>query len=657
MTEMMPISASCEGHEIALLKRRLHREKKVRAEAERHALASLQRLGEIERRLRLLHRVAQQANSIDTFDDALLMAARELVESAGWQVAIAYKVGRSHTSPMRCLGSFSDIQSRFDAFLTASKAMTNPADDRILHDATLVAEPMWMEDLRTELHFKRRRHARISGLRCGCIVPVVNNGRTFALLEVYSDRSQEKQDQTLSTLQQVASQLATVQDREEARELLIHEAHHDHLTGLANRNSLHQRISEIAAFGGTEIAEITAITIDLDEFKIINDRFGHAMGDTVLASVAHRLMEEVEAWREASAKAGVYANAVLSRAGGDEFVLLQRTSGGSAPPDMLAKRLLGALRQPLTIGLHTFSIRASLGIASCKSGARDTEALIQDADLAMYDAKSSGGDCIVAFNAELGDRLRKRRLLEEELNAAFLNGQFILEYQPIVALDEQLHVRGYEALIRWNHPTRGLLYPADFIDVAGEAGLIGKIGDWVIREACSASSRAALKLEGPPPFISVNVAPQQLLDENFPDYLAQVLEESGAKPESIKLEITESVAISNPQSTKEMLIKLRAMGIKVALDDFGTGHSSLSYLRTFAFDALKIDKSFIDQISDPKSCSIVETIMRLAGTLELRVIAEGIEEKHQVEALRAIGCDLGQGYLFGRSMPESLAFA
>lgn len=658
MTQLIRVSASTGRSQVEVLQRRLTRERLIRAEAERHAEESLKQLAETECRLMLLQRIAENANALDDFEEALRMVTHELCDKSGWNVALAYRVKSLRPASMECCAVSSSNLAKYKSFIEFSRSRTLVPSSGIAAEVIEYGHALWLDDLRQNSQFVRRPHARRQGLRCGCMFPVLHAGRCIAVIEVFAEHFGHGESMMLSTLHQIGSQLASVFEREKGRELLMHEAHHDPLTGLPNRNFLNKEISAQTLQSASDNSELSAITIDLDEFKIINDRFGHATGDSVLRNVASRLQEEIESWVKDAARTGVRADAIVARAGGDEFIILQSTMGGSLPPSLLARRILAAMRKPLNLGIHTFSIRASIGLSVKTEPSATIEGLIQDADLAMYDSKMKGGDRVVTFDARLGEALRERRNLEEELNVAHRENQFVLEYQPIVSLGSERKIMGYEALVRWDHPTRGRLYPAAFIDVASEAGLITKIGDWVLREACRAATRIADGgLSTNTRFISLNVAPQQLLDEKFPEHISRILEETGADPKFIKLEITENVAISNPHATRKMLNDLRGMGFKISLDDFGTGHSSLSYLRTFPFDVLKIDKSFIDQISDPTNCSIVETILRLAETLGLTVIAEGIEGEEQLGALQQIGCTMGQGYLFGRSMGEKEAFA
>lgn len=658
MTEMMKVAVSPDYEREEIMQRRLARERNIRMEAERYAEESLKKLGETERRLLLLQRVAENANALDNFEDALRMATRELCDQSDWNLALAYRVTSTSPVQVECCAVTSSKPESYASFISLSQSRFELPATGTAFSAIESARPVWLGDLREIAEFERRRHARRQGLRCGCIIPVLHDGQAVAIIELFSEARIRAEDLLLSTAQQIAGQLASVFEREKGRDLLVYKAHHDTLTGLPNRNYLNQEIAAQTLQGRSSSSTLSAITIDLDEFKVINDRFGHSTGDAVLRNLTSRLQEEVGSWKEDAAHAGVEARAVIARSGGDEFVIIQRTDGGDVPPDLLARRMLKAMRRPLNIGINTFSIRSSIGLAVGTTETKTIEALIQDSDLAMYECKASGGDNVVTFDAKLGEALRERRLLEEELHTAYREEQFVLEYQPIVSLKSGRRIVGYEALIRWDHPSKGRLSPASFIDVATEAGLITKIGSWVLREACAAAARIAKAGNSTADrFISLNVAPQQLLDEEFPKHISQILAETGADPKCIKLEITESVAISNPHATRKMLHDLRAMGLKISLDDFGTGHSSLSYLRTFPFDVLKIDRSFIDQISDPTSLCIVETIFRLADTLGLTVIAEGIEGEGQLGALRTIGCTLGQGYLFGRSMAEEEAFA
>ncbi|MET0375453.1 MAG: GGDEF domain-containing phosphodiesterase, partial [Rhizorhabdus sp.] len=284
----------------------------------------------------------------------------------------------------------------------------------------------------------------------------------------------------------------------------------------------------------------------------------------------------------------------------------------------------------------------------------DVEQMLCDADLAMYRAKACGRGRTLTFTEQLGTEVRHRRQIEEELRTAIAQHQFVLHFQPIVPLDDRDHVCGYEALIRWQHPTRGLVSPVDFIEIAEESGLILFIGDWVLREACVQAARWQREAAGgTAPFASINISPQQFLQPDFAGRVRAVLLETGVDPAMLRLEVTEGVAIMDASRTETILQEIRSWGVKTSLDDFGTGFSSLSYLQSLPFDALKIDRSFVSALGvNRKSEGIVRAIVDLARTMEMTVIAEGIETEEQEAFLKTMGCDMGQGYRYGKATPD-----
>ncbi|RKE70827.1 putative bifunctional diguanylate cyclase/phosphodiesterase [Pseudorhodoplanes sinuspersici] len=410
-------------------------------------------------------------------------------------------------------------------------------------------------------------------------------------------------------------------------------AEHDALTGLANRAQLNDRLeAEIKAAGGTD-NKLALLLLDLDGFKEVNDTQGHHVGDELLKIIAKRLAGLVR------------AGDVVARYGGDEFCILQTSAARSAD---LAEKIITTVGRPVSVNGRQLCVTASVGIAIFPEDGTTSDELLQSADSALYHVKRSGRAGFYKYQPEVHLDQSQRWNVEHELREALGTDQLSLEFQPLAsAQDGQL--RGFEALCRWQHPVYGEISPDVFIPVAEATGLIKELGAWVLREAC----RQAARWEWPVQ-VAVNVSPCQLEDHNFPDMVFDALREANLPPHRLELEVTESALIGQSDTTTEALSVLRAKGIGFALDDFGAGWSSLSTLRKFKFDRLKIDKSFIWQIeSDPRSVAIVRAVLGLAKSLGVPVTAEGIEDQAQLLALRNMGCTEVQGFHLGR--PNSVA--
>jgi diguanylate cyclase (GGDEF)-like protein/PAS domain S-box-containing protein len=426
-----------------------------------------------------------------------------------------------------------------------------------------------------------------------------------------------------------------VTERKAAEARIAHMAHHDALTGLPNRVRFHERLKE--ALGDMDPGSALAvICFDLDHFKSVNDTLGHSFGDELLKQVAQRL-------RSCVADADS-----MARLGGDEFAIIQCGIAGGAEAAALAQRVGAALREPFDIQGHQVDIDVSLGIALAPADASEPDALLKNADLALYGAKGEGRGTFRFFETAMEARMKGRHQLDADLRKALASGELDLYYQPLVALHDRA-VLGYEALLRWRHPERGMVPPAQFIPVAEETGLIVPLGEWVLREACAAAAHWPDGL-----ILAVNLSPMQL-KRNLLTAVTNALAAAGLPPQRLELEITEAALLHDDHATISILHQLRQLGVRIAMDDFGTGYSSLSYLRKFPFDKIKIDRSFVNDLLDENSVAIVHAIVELAGSLKMTTIAEGIETEEQLIKLRAIGCVEGQGYLFGRPLPEQEA--
>ena len=418
---------------------------------------------------------------------------------------------------------------------------------------------------------------------------------------------------------------------------LQHQALHEPLTGLPNRVLVIDRAEQMLSRAKRMHAPAAALFIDLDDFKQINDRFGHSAGDELLQTVAARL------------QAVLRDGDTVGRLGGDEFVALVEPGTFDIAPELVAERILDVLRQPIVLHQaeeRVARITASIGVATAQSPS--AEGLLRDADVALYEAKQTGRDRYVLFESAMQTTLQERLLLQSDLREALARDELFLLYQPILDLELECIV-GVEALIRWRHPIRGIIAPDTFIPLAEETGLIIPIGRWVLAQACR---QAAIWHEQDHSIqVSVNVSARQLDHDELVDDVRSALQGSCLKPTSLTLEITETALMRDAEVTGQLLAKLKALGVKIAIDDFGTGYSSLAYLRQFPVDILKIDRAFITGLADSAdSRALVHTLIALGKTLGLQALAEGIEDQDQLEILEYEQCDLGQGFLFARPL-------
>ena len=416
---------------------------------------------------------------------------------------------------------------------------------------------------------------------------------------------------------------------------MAHSAHHDSLTGLPNRKLLNDRVSQAIALALRNMKKIAVLVLDLDGFKHINDSLGHPIGDRLLQSVAKRLVDSVR------------SSDTVSRQRGDEFVVLLSEVGRSEDLAITVKRLLQVGAKPHSIDKHDLHVTACIGVSTYPDDGLDAETLIKNADTAMYQAKENGRQSYQFFKPAMNIRAVERQTIEGSLRRALERQEFALHYQPKINLSTG-EISGAEALIRWTHPTRGLVSPAQFIPVAEDCGLILPISNWVLREACK-QARAWVAEGLPLGTMGVNISAIEFRNEGFLEGVFSILKDTGLDPRFLELELTESVLMKHPESTASVLQALRAKGVRVAVDDFGTGYSSLSYLQKFSIDALKIDQSFVRRItSAPDETTIVTAIISMARSLKLRVVAEGVETLQELEFLQAHQCDEAQGYYFSR---------
>ena len=412
----------------------------------------------------------------------------------------------------------------------------------------------------------------------------------------------------------------------------------DELTGLPNRRALQQRLAESLARSGRESTATVLLLIDLDGFKGVNDTLGHPVGDTLLSQVAERLTSTT---RE---------NEHVARLGGDEFALVIETSDAATEVDLAAARVLDALRIPYEVEGHLLSVNASIGIAvALETTTRDT--LFRYADIALYEAKRGGGGTWKLFAPDMEELLLVHTRLQREMRAGFDNGEFTLVYQPLMSIRDH-QPTGFEALMRWHSPALGDVSPSTFIPVAESSGMILQLGRWALREATRQLAEWQVRFGNEHLTMSVNASVAELLDDDFATHVIEVLHETGIEPRTLQIEVTESILADDDTPIIEHLDALRTLGVRVALDDFGTGYSSMSQLQALPVDCLKIDQAFIHAMGgDEQGTRVVHALIELGKALGLTVIAEGVENTEQLDALRDPECDIAQGFLLAKPMP------
>jgi len=508
----------------------------------------------------------------------------------------------------------------------------------------LAKEPVIVEDFATERRFEAGNLVREQDVASGVTVIVQGRGKPFGVLGVHSAKPHAFAAEAVNFLQAVANVLADAIDRVRTEEETRRRGLHDPLTGLPNRTLVLDRIAHALARQDRSEGSVAVLFLDVDNFKVVNDSLGHRAGDNLLRQLAARLSDAV---RPAD---------TVGRFGGDEFVVLCEDVTDEPMALRIAGRLARVFAEPFSLeGDDVHVASASIGVVLRDGAQDDPEELLRDADAAMYRAKERGRARVELFDTGMRARAIGRLQTEGDLRRALERDELRVVYQPIVALGDG-RIRGFEALVRWQHPERGLLAPAQFIPVAEESGMIVALGRVVLEEACRQSAHWSA-LHGPVP-IHVNLSARQVADPNLVDSIGHVLRTTGVDPANLVLELTESSLLERVHSPGETLSRLKALGISLILDDFGTGYSSLSYLQHFPLSGLKIDRSFVAALSGSNgSGAIVDAILRMATALDLEVVAEGLETPEHLDVLRRLGCRFGQGYLFSRPVAVQAASA
>jgi len=571
----------------------------------------LRRLGEAlkVRTGDVLHRTVARTRVSDKVLDPLVRDSFERICTVSTAAMAKWMAGEG---PEAALAAGKEGWQIFGQLAAARAAPLNEVSKRCLHWRDAVAEVLRESSTALDVSPQTLSQA-LAMLQLSFDLTIVQMCKRFEI-------ERERTDEELASRQEELAFLAT----------------HDALTGLPNRTLIVDRVEQMLVRSRRHQAPVAALFVNLNNFKSVNETFGHGAGDELLKAVAARLDGVV---RDVD---------VLGRLGGDQFVVVTEELSLMAGPELIAERLLEALEQPFKLagGETRLTVTASIGIAI---GDRSTaEELLHDADIAMYRAEWDGKNRYVVFESEMQDAIQTRMALEIDLRDAIENDEFFLVYQPTFDLRD-MSPTGVEALIRWKHPTRGVVAPNDFIPLLEETGLICQIGKWVLEEACRQG--AAWREAGHSIGMAVNVSGRQLDTDELLTDIEDALSESGLAPSALTLEITETTLMRNAEETAHRLTAIKTLGVRIAIDDFGTGYSSLAHLQRFPVDALKIDRSFIARLTDnPEGETLIHTLVQLGKALSIETLAEGIEHQRELSFLQDEQCDLGQGFLYARPL-------
>jgi len=570
--------------------------------------------------------------------EALMRAATSLIgEIEGVHSACVWVLGRD--------GRRLNLRAGLEEEVVGAGRRVSAARDSHVGAALESGVPAVVSDWAGEERFTMPPVLRVFGSASSLAVTIDGKDHPFGVLDVHSTEAGRLSPKDIPFVQAAANVLADAIERHSADQALRHRVLHDALTGLPNRLSFIDALNASLKRALVSGSPVGILFLDLDHFKLINDSLGHHAGDALLRAVAPRLRDHLR------------PGDVVSRFSGDEFGVLIDRLADEGEAVAIADRVAAAFAQPFSLDGVDHFVSASIGIAVARPadlGAADAELLIRDADAAMYRAKEKGRSLCVLFDAEMRASAKRRLETERELRHALDGEQLTLHYQPVVGLRSG-EISGLEALVRWRHPERGLLDPAEFVSIAEESGLIEPIGRWVQERACRQVIEWHEQRPDARPFdVAVNLSARQVAHRDLPATIAEIVARTGLDPCHLRLEITESVLVEESAAAIASLEALNEIGVRLVLDDFGTGYSSLAYLNRFPFHALKIDRSFVDGLGiEQERTAIVEAIIGMARALSLEVIAEGVENEVQLAELRRLGCDYAQGHLFHAAMPAS----
>ncbi|MGJ7534628.1 MULTISPECIES: bifunctional diguanylate cyclase/phosphodiesterase [unclassified Variovorax] len=591
-------------------------------------------------RQKLEYKIARLLAGDGRTETVIALALEAVCTDLRWDCGALWSVGDDGLA--RCAAAWhADNDPAVQQFVSASRSLTYRPNEGSLGRAWGIGGVVRIDTLAAPGHFTRDAMARQAGLTVGLIVPMVASDATTAL-ELFGCNPYVADTETLESLRVIALQIAQYKQRKRAERSLRFIASHDELTGLLNRAALQHELARAIRRSNRHQRQFAVMFVDLDRFKHINDTLGHGVGDEMIKICGERftaLLRDTD---------------VVARFGGDEFVLVLENLSGPKDAEVLAEKVLACCAEPFVIEGRELHVSASVGVSVYPENGADAEALLKNADTAMYRAKEKGRNTYRFYAAKMNAQSTEQLMLESALRHALERGELEMYYQPKMDLQTQ-RIVGVEALMRWHHPALGMIPPMQFIPIAEEIGLIVSMGKWALERAC-ADSCSWQKYGLPAVLVSVNLSPRQFESRTLIADIRAVLEVSGLEPSLLELEITEGAVMANPEHAAKLLRTIRDMGVRLAIDDFGTGYSSLSYLKHFPLSTVKIDRSFINDLSqDPDARALIDGIITLAHGLRMKVVAEGIETTAQLDYLRSHGCDEAQGYWLCKPVPADEA--
>lgn len=638
-----PAIVASPAAELVRVQKRLNRERLVRQETEAIAEKALAELYVKQRDLQarqeelgLIQAITVAANEADTLEDALGEALTLVCQHTKWPVGHAWRINAENTRATSTKIWNVAGPDRFHDFRFAAEQTVFEKGSGLPGMVLASGKAAWIESLADSDNFPRGAICPDPGLNAGLAFPVVTGAQVVAVLEFFSEEICAPNPALLEVLSHVGTQLGRVVERECAREAMRWQAYHDALTSLPNRSLFNDRLTQALAFAERHGQSAAILFLDLDRFKHVNDTLGHSAGDRMLQEVSRRLLPCLG------------AEDTLARMGGDEFTVLLPGISHAEHALKVAQDLLAALSLPMVIDDRQLFISGSIGISLFPNDGQDSETLLRHADISMYRCKEQGGGCRL-YTQEMDIAARERLTLESQLRHAIDREELVVFYQPQTETTSERTI-GFEALVRWRHPTLGLVPPSRFIPLAEETGLILPLGQWVLTEATRQA--AQWRKEGHAMRIAVNLSARQFEQRDLLGSVELALAQSGLPPDALEIEITESVLMAQGDNVVGTLNALKNLGVRLAVDDFGTGYSSLAYLRHFAVDVLKIDRTFVRGLACAEvDVAIVRAVIDLAHAIGLEVVAEGVETAEQRAILAGLGCDILQGYLISRPVP------
>jgi diguanylate cyclase (GGDEF)-like protein/PAS domain S-box-containing protein len=588
-------------------------------------------------RLQVEHGVSQLVAGATDPEEVMPGIVETICKGLNWECGTYWSL-EADGALLRCTSTWGENDAAVREFLALTKKMSAPSGVDLPGRTWAKGAPIVVGSLGSEQGFSRMQAALKADLQGALALPIVSGGKTFGVIELFSAETIRPDEALSHLLHSVSTQIGQSFQRKLAEDQLRFIATHDSLTDLPNRTMFNERLRHALNQGARYGRGIAVLFIDIDRFKVVNDSLGHSAGDRLLQDCAKRLSECL---RESD---------TVARLGGDEFVVM--VENFTAPRDAIAvaQKILTNVAKPFFVDGQEFLVSASIGISTYPDDGADAETLLKNADIAMYRAKDQGRNNYQFYSAQMNKHTFERLAMESSLRRALERNEFVLHFQPKLDLRSGA-IAGVEALVRWQHPDWGMVSPAQFIPLAEETGLIVQIGEWVLKTSCQ-QSRMWRDQGIPAMRVAVNLSARQFGQKTLLADVARTIAQSGLTPESIELEITESLVMHNPEHAADTLQKLKAMGITLSIDDFGTGYSSLAYLKRFPIDCVKIDRSFIKDIPvEAADMAITKGVIALGHSLRLKVVAEGVETKEQQEFLRSNGCDEMQGFLFSRPLP------